>query len=38
MHAVVIRATIGEYEIAQKGLQDQVVPRVSNAPGLVVAY
>jgi hypothetical protein len=38
MHAVVIRATIGEPETAQKGLQEQVVPRVSNAPGLVAAY
>ena len=38
MHAVVIRATIGESEIARKGLQEQVVPRVSNAPGLVAAY
>ena len=38
MHAVVIRATIGEPELAHKGLQEQVVPRVSNAPGLVAAY
>jgi hypothetical protein len=38
MHAVVVRATIGDAEIAQKGLQEQVVPRVSNAPGLVAAY
>jgi hypothetical protein len=38
MHAVVVRATIGEPEIAQKGLHEQVVPRVSNAPGLVAAY
>jgi hypothetical protein len=38
MHAVVVRATIGDPEIAQKGLREQVVPRVSNAPGLVAAY
>lgn len=38
MHAVVIRATIGDSEIAQKGLREQVLPRVSNAPGLVAAY
>jgi hypothetical protein len=38
MHAVVVRATIGDAEIAQKGLVEQVVPRVSNAPGLVAAY
>ena len=38
MHAVVVRATIGEFEIAQKGLQEQVLPRVSNAPGVVAAY
>ena len=38
MYAVVVRATIGDPELAQKGLQEQVVPRVSNAPGLVAAY
>lgn len=38
MHAVVVRATIGDSEIAQKGLKEQVVPRVSNIPGLVAAY
>lgn len=38
MHAVVVRATIGDAEVAQKGLQEQVLPRVSKAPGLVAAY
>jgi hypothetical protein len=38
MHAVVVRATIGESDIAQKGLEEQVLPRVSQAPGLVAAY
>jgi hypothetical protein len=38
MHAVVIKATIGDFEIAHKGLKEQVLPRVSNAPGLVAAY
>ena len=38
MHAVVVKATIGDSEVAQKGLLEQVVPRVSNAPGLVAAF
>lgn len=38
MHAVVVRVKIGDPEVAQKGLVEQVVPRVSNAPGLVAAY
>ena len=38
MHAVVVKATIGDFEIAHKGLTEQVLPRVSNAPGLVAAY
>jgi hypothetical protein len=38
MHAVVVRATIGESEVAQKGLTEQVLPRVKEAPGLVAAY
>ena len=38
MHAVVVRATIGESEVAEKGLKEQVLPRVSSAPGLVAAY
>ena len=38
MHAVVVKATIGDFELAHKGLHEQVVPRVSQAPGLVAAY
>jgi hypothetical protein len=38
MHAVVVRVSIGDVETAQKGLREQVVPRVSSAPGFVAAY
>jgi hypothetical protein len=38
MHAVVVRVSIGDPEIAQKGLRDQVVPAVSSAPGFVAGY
>ena len=38
MHAVVVRVTVGDVESAQKGLREQVVPRVSQAPGFVTGY
>jgi len=38
MHAVVVRVSIGDAEIADKGLREQVVPAVSNAPGFVAGY
>jgi hypothetical protein len=38
MHAVVVRVKIGDPEIARKGLRDQVVPVVSQAPGFVAGY
>ena len=38
MHAIVVKATIGDSESAEKGLREQVVPRVKQAPGLVAAY
>jgi heme-degrading monooxygenase HmoA len=38
MHAVVVKVTINDFEAAQKVLRDEVVPRVSGAPGLVAAY
>ena len=38
MHAVVVRATIGESDLAEKGLKERVLPRVKEAPGLVAAY
>jgi heme-degrading monooxygenase HmoA len=38
MHAIVVRVNIGDAEIAEKGLTEQVVPRVKNAPGFVAGY
>lgn len=38
MHAVVVRVSIGDFESAQKGLREQVVPRASQAPGFVAGY
>ena len=38
MHAVVVRVSIGDPETAQKGLREQVIPRVSQAPGFVAGY
>lgn len=38
MHAVVVRANIGDVEVAQKGLREQVIPRVKSAPGFVAGY
>jgi hypothetical protein len=38
MHAVVVRVTIGDVEVAQKGLREEIVPRVSQAPGFVAGY
>jgi hypothetical protein len=38
MHAVVVRVTINNREAAQENLRDQVVPRVSQAPGFVHGY
>jgi hypothetical protein len=38
MHAVVVKVTITDEEAAEKGLQEEVVPSVSQAPGLVAAY
>ena len=38
MHAVVVRVTIGDADVAQKGLQEQILPRVSKAPSLVAGY
>jgi hypothetical protein len=38
MHAVVVRVRIGDVEVAQKGLREQIVPRVSQAPGFVAGY
>lgn len=38
MHAVVVRVSISDVESAQKGLEETVVPRVSQAPGFVAGY
>ena len=35
---VVVRVTINNREAAQQNLRDQVVPRVSQAPGFVHGY
>jgi hypothetical protein len=38
MHAVVVKVTISEQESADGALREQVVPRVSQAPGFVAGY
>ena len=38
MHAVVVRVRIQDEEAATKALQEQVVPRVSQAPGFIAGY
>lgn len=38
MHAVVVRVTIQDEEAADRALREQVVPRVSQAPGFVAGY
>ena len=38
MHAVVVRVTINDREAAEKALREEVVPRVSQAPGFVTGY
>ncbi len=38
MHAVVVRVTIDEQDVAERALREQVVPRVSQAPGFKAGY
>ena len=38
MHAVVVRVTISDQEVAQRHLEEQVVPGMSQAPGFVAGY
>ena len=38
MHAVVVRVTIKDPEAATDALRNEVVPRVSQAPGFVNGY
>ena len=38
MHAVVVKVSISDPEAAESHLREQVVPRVSQAPGFVTGY
>jgi hypothetical protein len=38
MHAVVVHVTLSDPEASGSVLREQVVPRVSQAPGFVAAY
>ena len=38
MHAVLVSVKINDYENARKELEEQVVPRVKQAPGMVAGY
>jgi hypothetical protein len=38
MHAVVVRVNIDDHEEATARLREEVVPRVSQAPGFVAGY
>jgi hypothetical protein len=38
VHAVVVRVTIDDFDSAVQDLREQVVPRVSQAPGFVAGY
>jgi heme-degrading monooxygenase HmoA len=38
MHAVVVNVTIAEPEASEVALREQVVPRISQAPGFVAGY
>jgi hypothetical protein len=38
MHAVVVSLTITDPEAAERALREQLVPRVSQAPGLISGY
>lgn len=38
MHAVLVNVTINNPEEAEKRLQNEVIPRVSSAPGFVAGY
>jgi hypothetical protein len=38
MHAVVVNLTINDPEAAGRALHEQLVPRVSQAPGFVTGY
>ena len=38
MHAVLVRVTIHDFDVARQGLRDEVVPRARQAPGFVAGY
>ena len=38
MHAVVVNVTISDFEGGRKMLEEEVVPRVKQAPGFVAGY
>jgi Protein of unknown function (DUF3110) len=38
VHAVVVHVTISDFDRARQGLQEQIVPAVSQAPGFVAGY
>ncbi len=38
MNAVVVRSTINDFEEGRRFLREEVVPRVSQAPGFVTAH
>jgi hypothetical protein len=38
MHAVVVKVRIHDQEVAEGALREQVVPRLSQAPGFVTGY
>ena len=38
MHAVLVKVSIQDADGAKKALDEQVVPRVSSAPGFVAGY
>ena len=38
MHAVVVNLTITDPEAAERALHEQLVPRVSQAPGFLTGY
>jgi hypothetical protein len=38
MHAVVVKVSIHDADVARKVLDEEVVPRVSSAPGFVAGY
>jgi hypothetical protein len=38
VHAVVVRVTVNDREAAEQRLRDEIIPRVSQLPGVVAGY